>query len=262
MEETAIKTSVNVTLGHEDMVEMMLQEAIEQRETLLSELSKKSGNISIVYAELKKELEEVLIDSNGIRSTKSYKKFAKGIAALGIKADALATVGYTNEDIGFVIKWPLNNFEGYKSPMSQLKKRIREYESTGKLKGNNSYHHKPEHTIYTIDTPNVINVNLSATSEDKSITLKVKGGNIEQLKINAKAKKLIKQMGKAIEDKMNISQEIADLEMELFAFEHDTKRTKTKFVKGMLTNSKNGKELVTLMEGIQGNNLLNLGTKK
>lgn len=262
MQDTVIKTSVNVSLGHEDMVEMMLQEAMEQKEARLNELSVKTGELSDSYATAKCELEKVLIDSNGIRATKAYKTFMKGVTALGITADAVATVDFTSEELGELVTWPLERYEGYRSPMAHLRKKMREFEAQGKLTGNNDYNLKPTTKKYNVDVPVLIKVRLEASSEDKSINLSIKGGSIEQFKINAAAKKLMSQMKDVMTEKMKLEQESYDLEMDLFALEHDTVRAKTRFIKGMLNNSETGQELVSLMAGIQGQNLIALGPKQ
>lgn len=262
MQDTSIKTSVNVSLGHEDMVEMMLQEAMEQKEARLNKLSTESGEVADEYVATKEELEKVLIDSNGIHSTKAYKTLMKGVKALDIDADAIATVDFEKEKIGKLTLWPLDNYTNYANPMAQLRKKMREFESEGRLKGNTSYHLKPSTRDFIVDVPKCINVRLSASSEDGSVHLNVKGGSIEQFKINAKAKKLIAKMQELMNKKMKLAEEIYDLEMDLFALEHDTKRAKTRFIKGMLNNSDTGKELVGLMEGISGQNLIALGPKK
>ena len=258
MQDAAVKTSVDVRLNQDDVVELLLEGQKETKENELIALEEKLPVFREAYDKIVLELEDLMIESNGVRKTKEYKKFMQGVKALDLKVEKVAKVTYELEEVGVVLKFPLENFEGYKNPMVMLKRAMSNFKSDPQSM---NYSLKPKENKHTVGIPTGISVIMRAVSADGMIVLTATGKSITSLKLNAQTKNLIKSMRKIADQWFKTDCEIHEIETTLFGLENDTKRSKSKFIKGMLGSSDSGKALVELMGNIQGQSLVEIGTK-
>lgn len=264
MENTIIKTGVNINLDQNDMVELMLEEQAEQREIKHSTVSTEIRDLVTEYAATKEELTKEILKVNDIKNTPEYKKFMAGVKVLGLELVSDTDVTYNHKTIGTLHTWDFNPFEDYHNPVTQLKKAISLWEEHLASKDKN--HHcrsTPRALEIATEEPSYVNNKLEASSKDGSYVLKYLGDHAgdKKIKLNAKAKKLITNMEKLAKKELKLREERYNLELELFNLEHGGKRNKSRFIKSMLKNSDSGKSLVALMENIKGTNLLQIGTR-
>ena len=256
MKNANISTSVDVKLGHGDIVEIMIEEQKEKKEAENFNMSQKIGGLAKKYEDTKTKVEESIIKSNGVKNDPLYKRFIKGVKALNLQSKESIHVRFRQESVGYFSYISLVNLENHKNPITSLKREISKYQrdSSSTCHGNTKSHY--------VNIPETVVVDLVAYSSDLQEKFEVKFANITHLKINSAAQKQIDQLKAIAEEWLELDEKLYNLEKELFIIEHDTVRNRSKFVKGMLNNSESGKELVALMDTIQANNALQIGTKK
>ena len=255
MEDTSINTSVSINLNQNDMVELIIEEQKEGIETELKSLNIALG-LHLGYCEqYKKELEEILLSSNGAKNTKTYKTFTKGAKAMGMTPDTKVSVFYNTLETHEFWKWPLSNYiQYYKNPMSQLRKNMA-MEEQHYSHGIN-YRGEPKQAKFKITAPESVAVTFQAANEEKTIGLNAKTETVTALKLNKAAKDKIRLLNESEVKIFEINRDIHALEIQLFGLEYDGVRNKAKFVKGILRNTETGKNLVTLLEGFKNQSLL------
>lgn len=259
MDNTVIKTAVNVSLDQNDMVELMLEEQKEIRETEIQEISSRLGEYSAKYAAEKEALEEALIEGNSIRTSTQRQHFNQGVSTMKLKVIKEATVTYEHEEVGYFDYWNLSSYERYARPMTMFRSDLNKAKEEGAHRFNRcGYNVTLKKKAHTLDVPKSIALCLRAESEDGTIVLTSKG-EAKNIKMNAEVKACLKKMRSIATDWFKDDERKHILEQELFALEYDNKRSKTKFIKGMLTNSETGQELVELIQNIRGENLVKIG---
>ena len=267
MKEAQITTSVDVKLGHQDMIEMLVE---EQKELLEGQMAPRKAEFDAFKdqeSELKKQIEESIIKDLKLLQRPEIKPLVKVAKDLKLDIATSANVEWVPEklpfkwdhriDLRYIAQSRSANKDFQEQVAARLSVQAGTVESALRLHRATLYHHAKINRVYT---------GFEASSKpDKDgridITLRKKGLEVKVPKQSALTTKLMKELRVLTVAAAKHHILSLDIECQYFELEHSTKRHKAKFLKAMLNNSTEGKSLLGLMKNVGGMNLLESGQK-
>ena len=266
MEEAKITTSVDVKLGHADMIEMLVEEQKELLEGQMATRKAESDEFKDQESELKKQIEESVIKDLKLLQRPEIKPLVKVAKELKLELTASSNVQWVAEPLPF--KWDykidLRYIAQGRSANKDFQQQVAARKSIqlGTAESALRFHRA---TLYHHAKIDCVTTGFQAVSKNKEgrtdITLNKRGVEVKVPKQSALTKKLMKELRALTVKAANHSMLTLDIECQYFELEHSTKRHKAKFLKAMLANSTEGKSLLGLMKNVGGMNLLESGKK-
>lgn len=288
MKDANITTSVDVKVNHGDMIEMMVEEQIESLENHLSELKAQFNELEMKESELKAQIDEQLIKDLKIDKRPELKPLYEAAKKLGLEVAASANVKWYSvkerrshglshmellltEGIIFDKDYQpsLRNISGSRSAMREFKALMSQRQSLNSMGLSMHYLSTQGYgtKLYGYSRVKSVSTGFSASSTEDGATdvvLTKKGEEIQfkDIKLSAKTKKMFDKLDDLAQRAAAIDKEQYEVEIQLFELEHAPKRHKAKFLKAMLSSSDTGQELLKLMKGVGGTNLIEIKPKE
>lgn len=246
-----INTEVNVSINQNDIVDIMLEEQLDLKEAEIKELQNRLVILKDRQSAITSNIEELVIKSNGFTKHPDYKDFTAVTKTLKLDFELTPNVIWNAVETISHDFWNFSAFETYKNPLTMFKKARTEYETHGYV---NTYNLSPKKERVTLSVPKYIEVILKAAKNN----ILISGGiiTLRDIKITKTAEKRISELHSTISSQMEVKKLIQEREIERFMLEYDSRRAKVKFIKGMLKNSDQGKQLLKLVGNIKNTNLL------
>ena len=268
MEEAKITTSVDVKLGHADMIEMLVEEQKELLEGQMATRKAESDELRDQEAELKKQIEASVIKDLKLLQRPEIKPLVKVAKELKLEVTASSNVAWEGEELPFM--WDHKIDLRYIAQGRSANKEFQEQIAIRKsIQAGTTEQAKRHHRVnlYCHSKISCVTTGFTASSKAKKddklndITLSKRGVEVKIPKQSALTKKLMKELRTLTIAAAKHSIYTLDLECQYFELEHSTKRHKAKFLKAMLNNTTEGKSLLGLMKNVGGTNLLESGQK-
>lgn len=267
MENAKITTSVDVKLGHADMIEMLVEEQLENFENQIAAKIAEMSKLGKTERNLRKKIETSVLKDAKLDKRKDFKPLIDAAKLLGLTVDNKNSISWKPVEKAFDEENQVrfNQFEHLKSPMTKYREaKVADPTNWGSssLIQTKEYHHAYIELINTSFCANdgvIKKDKYGGTFVKTTVELTKKGTIIYPAKQSAATKALYKKLEKVTVDASIVDKEIYALKCQLFELEHSGKRHKAKFLKAMLGNSEEGKSLLGLMKNVGGMNLLESG---
>jgi hypothetical protein len=267
MENANITTSVDVKLGHADMIEMLVEEQLENFENQLAAKSQELTTLATEEAAIRTKLEVSVTKDAKLDKRKDLKDLKAAAKLLGLTVSSKSSIVWNPVKEPFDQEGQVNfdHIESYKNPMTKYKEA-----KAKKPDGyNNGLRTKAYHHAIITDINTGFYASDKAKKEDKyggtyehtSVELSKRGASVKPAKPSAATKALYKKLEAITVKAANADKEKYAIKCQLFELENSGKRHKAKFLKAMLGNSAEGKSLLGLMKNVGGMNLLESGQK-
>jgi len=259
MEDANITTSVDVKVGHADMIEMLVEEQKELLETQIADKRAEFSTLSVKEEELKKKIEDAYVKELKLDERKELKPLIAAAKSLKLKIESETRVSWTHSKEPFDKDAQINlvDIGGKRNAMEQYKEYMAQAQSNnGRQK---RFHHSEiayvDTTFSACSKARVAQYNDEVTD----IQLTKRGERINKFKPSATTKKLLAQLKKLTVEACEVDKEIFRLKCNQFELENSGARHKAKFLKAMLKNSETGQQLLGIMSKVGGTNLLEAG---
>ena len=259
MENAKINTSVDVKLGHADMIEMLVEEQKELLETQIADKRAEFSTLSSKQEELKEKIEEVCIKGLKLDQRKELKPLIAAAKTLKLKIESSTQVRWktSREPFDTDAQINLTDIGSKRNAMEQFKDNMAQAQSrSGRTK---SYYHAEIDYVDTSFSAKSTTYNTRYNDEVTDVELNKRGIQIKNFKHSAATKKLLAKLKDITEQACQVDKDIFKLKCDQFELENSGSRHKAKFLKAMLKNSETGQQLLGIMSQVGGANLLAAG---
>lgn len=231
MEDTSVKSTINMNITQDDLVQIIVDEKLEKLEKEIAVLSEKSNQFDLHMNDLKKYLPETF---KKIQTTPLYKLMEEYAKKHGAEMHlVMQSAEIINSEKSYIYYYALVNQFGYAQNNKNPIKYFEDYGNT-----TNSFR------SFTVKTVNVcITVNTKNNTSYAQACFNIEANAAE-------AKKCRQTFEKAAEEFVQTSKLLYEKMTEYLNVKYNERKFKTKLIKASLGKSPEGKQVLDMIQAV------------